>query len=102
MITKDNQRVIIMLTLLMPESKQRKPRPKRGASAITYRLMPSVKEAVKESASRYGRSDNQQAEYLLKIGYLHTLGIDLKNLNDAEILARFDEAAKNLIDESEN
>lgn len=61
--------------------------------------MPSVKQAVKESASKYGRSDNQQAEYLLKISYLHTFGVDLKNLNDAEILAKFDDVAKQLIDE---
>ena len=88
-----------MQALLMSEEiKQRKPRPKRGAIAITYRLMPAVKQAVAESAVKYGRSDNQQAEFLLKIGYLHTLGTKISNMSDAEILNKFDELSKLLID----
>ena len=83
------------------ETKIRKPRPKRGATAITYRLMPTVKQAVAESAVRYGRSDNQQAEFLLKVGYLHTLGTKISDMSDAEILSKFDEVSKQLIQENE-
>jgi hypothetical protein len=88
-----------MQALLMSEIKQRKPRPKRDATAITYRLIPAVKQAVAESAVRYGRSDNQQAEFLLKVGYLHTLGTKISEMSDAEILNKFDEVSKSLIDE---
>jgi hypothetical protein len=91
-----------MQALLMSEQvKQRKPRPKRGATAITYRLIPAVKQAVAESAVRYGRSDNQQAEFLLKIGYLHTLGTKISDMSDAEILNKFDEVSKQIIQEDE-
>ena len=96
MITQDNQKVIYMQSLIVTEQKARKPRAKRGVVPITYRLMPSVIQAVKKSAEKYGRSDNQQSEYLLKIGYLHTLGLKLYEMNDAEILAKFEEIAADL------
>lgn len=87
-----------MQVLILSESSQRKPRARRSSVAITYRLSPSVKKVVSESASKYGRSDNQQAEYLLKIGYLHTLGTDMRAMSDREIIEKFDEVTAEIED----
>jgi hypothetical protein len=83
------------------EHKQRKPRAKRDTVPVTYRVMPAVKEAVTYSASKYGRSDNQQAEFLLKIGYLYTLGIKIDGVSDIEILDKFNDCIKELANEND-
>jgi|GEM_PF-2861895 len=80
-----------MYVLEVNEPKQRKPRAKRIATSVTYRIAPTVKDCVTISADKYGRSDNQQAEYLLKLGYMHTIGINISSLSEREILEKFDE-----------
>jgi hypothetical protein len=80
-----------MQLLIVSEPKQRKTRAKRSATAVTFRLSPSVKTAISESAEKYSRSDNQQAEFLLKVGYLYTSGINLSDMSDREIIEKFDE-----------
>lgn len=44
------------------------PRKKREEIKATYRLAPEVKKQVEDSAEEDGRSENLQAEYLLKLG----------------------------------
>ena len=83
---------------MMPEYKEKiiKPRNRksRGAVPITYRLMPKVISAVKYIAEKSNRSDNQQAEILIKVGFLQVLGIDISGLNELDILRKFDDATK--------
>ena len=66
--------------------------------AITYRLAPTVKAAISESAEKHSRSENQQAEFLLKVGYLHTSGVNINGLSDREIIEKFDELTSELED----
>ena len=86
-----------MQLLSMPESK-RKPRAKKSSISVNYRLTPNVVYAVKESANVHSRSDNLQSEYLLRIGYLHTRGVNVYALSDAEIFAKFEELAPDTIE----
>ncbi len=67
----------------------RKPKPKREEIKVNYRLIPSVKNNVALSAEKAGRSENLQAEYLMKIGLLFTAGVDISKMNDGEILNKF-------------
>jgi hypothetical protein len=80
-----------MQLLIVNEPKKRKPRAKRSATAVTFRISPLVKSAIAESATKYGRSDNQQAEFLLKVGYLYATGVNIGDMSDREILEKFDE-----------
>jgi hypothetical protein len=80
-----------MQLLIVSETKPRKPRAKRNATAITFRLSPAVKAAISESAEKYSRSDNQQAEFLLKVGYLYTSGVAIGEMSDREIIEKFEE-----------
>lgn len=69
------------LSLVMP----RKPKPKREEIKVNYRLDPVVKNGVYTTSEMSGRSENLQAEYLLKVGLLAIKKIDTSNLTDAEI-----------------
>jgi len=44
------------------------PRKKREEVKISYRFAPEVKAQIEEAAEEDGRSENLQAEYLLKLG----------------------------------
>lgn len=87
-----------MQLLIVTEPKQRKPRVKRNATAVTFRLSPLVKAAISVSAEKYSRSENQQAEFLLKVGYIQTSGISTDKMSDGEIIEKFDELASELGD----
>lgn len=101
LVAEDNYGVITMQLLIVSEPKQRKARIKRGATPVTFRISPFVKAAVAESAEKYGRSENLQAEFLLKVGYLYTSGINISEMSDREIIEKFDEITNELLD-SEN
>lgn len=70
---------------LMP----RKPKPKREEIKVNYRLAPDVKNGVAATAEIAGRSENLQAEYLLKLGLLSVKGVDTTKMNDEEVITHF-------------
>lgn len=67
----------------------RKPKPKREEIKVNYRLAPDVKNGVSSTAEIAARSENLQAEYLLKIGLLSVKGVDVTKLGDEEIVNQF-------------
>ncbi len=77
------------MLLTSSPSMPRKPKPKREEIKVNYRLAPDVKNGVANTADIAGRSENLQAEYLLKLGLLAVKGIDTTKMNDEEILNRF-------------
>ncbi|MBD2509001.1 hypothetical protein H6G91_17190 [Nostoc muscorum FACHB-395] len=80
----------------MPRNK----REKREEWKVNYRLAPNVKLAVSKSADIAGRSENLQAEYLLKIGYLHTRGVNTYGMSDLQIVEKFEDVAP-IVEEDE-
>lgn len=85
---------VITVTELPP--RKRKPKTKKPISSVTYRLSALVKLAVAETAELFGRSENLQVEYSLKIAYLHSKGINIYKMSDLELINKFDETAKHL------
>lgn len=85
--------------LIVTEPKKRKPRAKRDVVSTTYRFTRDVKDAVAESAEKNNRSENQQAEFLIKVGYLHTFGIDLNNISDRDVIDQFDKLMSERVEE---
>lgn len=69
----------------------RKPKAKREEIKVTYRLTPDVKNAVVGTAEVSSRSENLQAEYLLKLGLLSFSGIDVTQLNQQQVSEKFAE-----------
>ncbi|NJM20817.1 MAG: hypothetical protein HC874_24980 [Richelia sp. SL_2_1] len=65
-------------------------KPKKIAKA-TYRLDEKVKNGVNTTAEMQGRSENMQAEYLLKLGLLANSGINTSTMNALEVVNKFDE-----------
>lgn len=65
-------------------------KPKKIAKA-TYRLDEKVKNGINTTAEMQGRSENMQAEYLLKLGLLANSGVDTTKLNALEVVNKFDE-----------
>jgi hypothetical protein len=80
-----------MLLISMPDSPTRRTRPKRDTSAITYRLLKDVKDAVADMSIESGKSENKQVEYLLMIGILTTKGIEITDFSDMAIMQKFNE-----------
>lgn len=70
-------------------SMPRKPKPKREEIKVNYRLAPDVKNGVAVTAEIAGRSENLQAEHLLKLGLLAVKGIDATKITDEEINIQF-------------
>lgn len=77
------------MLLAEPLSMPRKPKPKREEIKVNYRLAPDVKNGVASTAEIAARSENLQAEYLLKIGLLVVKGIDATKMGDEEIVNQF-------------
>ncbi|WP_026082272.1 hypothetical protein [Mastigocladopsis repens] len=77
----------------------RMPRKSRGReeTKATYRLLSSVKDGIVRTAQLAGRSENLQAEHLLKLGLLAIAGIDPTRFTPQEI----EEAFNNLYGEEE-
>ena len=90
------------MQLLITEPMPRKPRPKRDTVAITFRISPLVKRVISISAQEYSRSENQQTEFLLKVGYLNSKGISTVQMTDLQILEKFDEVTEQLNEDREN
>ncbi len=84
-----------------PEPRKRRPKSKNRTSMATYRLTPRVKAAIESIADIYGRSENSQAEYGLKIAYLHFKGVNVYGMTELQILEKFEEIAPKL-DGSDN
>lgn len=75
-----------MYTLRMP----RKSRGREEAK-VTYRLLSTVKDGIVRTAQLSGRSENLQAEHLLKLGLLAISGVDPTRFTPQEIEDRFNE-----------
>lgn len=75
--------------MLLLEKMPRKPKPKREEIKVNYRLAPDVKNGVFITSEVSGRSENLQAEYLLKIGLLALKNKYLTTMNDEEINKTF-------------
>ncbi len=67
----------------------KKPKSKREEIKVNYRLVPEVKNGVFTTAELSGRSENLQAEYLLKLGLLVIKGINPTAMNPDEINTHF-------------
>lgn len=89
------------MQLLIKETMPRRPRPKKDTVAITFRISPNVKRVIAISAQEYGRSENQQTEFLLKVGYLNTAGIETNQMNDKQILEKFEEISEKLVEQED-
>ena len=76
----------MQLIQLMPRKK--KPRDEVKA---TYRLDRVVKNGVSYTADVAGRSENLQAEYLLKVGLLIVTGINPSGLTQEDINAKIED-----------
>lgn len=86
----------------MTEPKKRRPRGKRDITPITYRLTPSVKNCVAEIADLIGRSENLQAEFFIKVGYLYSQGVNTYGMSETQIAQKFDEITAHLkVDEND-
>ena len=80
-----------MPLISMPDSPTRRTRSKRDATAITYRLLKDVKEAVADMSIESGKSENKQVEYLLMVGILTVKGIGISDFSDITIMQKFNE-----------
>lgn len=76
----------MQLIQLMPRKKKT-----RDEVKTTYRLDRVVKNGVSYTADVAGRSENLQAEYLLKIGLLVVTGIDPLGMTQEDINTRIEE-----------
>ena len=85
-----------LLILTEPLPRKRKPKSKKEIYSVTYRLSPIVKFAVSELAELFGRSENLQVEYSLKIAYLHSKGINIYKMSELDIVEKFNEIAQHL------
>ncbi|MHC5930829.1 GIY-YIG nuclease family protein [Nostoc sp.] len=74
---------------------------KRPERKVNYRLDPRVKEAVSQTGRVAGRSENLQAEYFLKVGYLHDLGLNIFGLTEKQIIQKFEDVAPNVVEQEE-
>lgn len=77
------------MLLISNSSMPRKPKTKREEIKVNYRLAPEVKNGVANTAEIAGRSENLQAEHLLRLGLLAVKGIDTTKMNDEQILNQF-------------
>ena len=78
------------------QTQQRKSKGRKPVTPVTYRLTPSVKLAVAKVSELTGRSENQQAEQMLKAGYLNANGINVYGMSDIQIAERFDHLTQDL------
>lgn len=85
-----------LLILTEPQPRKRKTKSKKQVYSVTYRLSPMVKFAVSELAEIFGRSENLQVEYSLKIAYLHSKGVNIYKMSELDIIEKFDELVKHL------
>ena len=85
-----------LLILTEPQVRKRKPKTKKAVYSVTYRLSPLVKAAVSELAEMFGRSENLQVEYSLKIAYLHSKGINVYKMSELDIVEKFNEITNHL------
>lgn len=69
----------------------RKPKPRRTEVRATYRFAPDVKNGITKTSETANRSENLQAEYLIKLGLLAVAGIDTTKLTIGQITDKFDE-----------
>ena len=76
----------MQLIQLMPRKKKT-----RDEVKATYRLDRVVKNGVSYTADVAGRSENLQAEYLLKVGLLMVTGINPSGLTPEDINARIED-----------
>lgn len=75
--------------MLVATEMPRKPKPRREEIKVNYRLAPEVKNGVFTASEISGRSENLQAEYLLKVGLLAIKNIDISKMTDEEINVKF-------------
>ena len=73
------------MTALLRKAKQ-----KRDEIKVTYRVVPDVKNAILRTSEDANRSENLQAEYLIKLGLLAIAGIDTTKLTSGQITDKFD------------
>ena len=74
------------MTTLLRMAKQ-----KREEIKVTYRVVPDVKSAILRTSEGANRSENLQAEYLIKLGLLAIAGIDTTKMTAGQITDKFAE-----------
>lgn len=83
-------------TILMTEPRKRKSKGRKVTASVTFRFDPLVKLSLGEIAGLSERSENQQAEFSLKIAYLHAKGLNIYGMSDIQISQKFDEMTAHL------
>lgn len=92
-----------MQLTLMPETpKKRRSRIKRDVYPVTFRLLKSVKLALTDMAEYTKKSENQQVEQFIRVGYLHAKGINVYGLSELQVIEKFDEITNHLSINDEN
>ena len=74
------------LITMSSQPRKRRPKSKKATNVVTYRLDPIVKTATAELADIFGRSENLQVEFGLKIAFLHAKGINVYGMSDLQII----------------
>lgn len=88
-----------MQAILMTDTpKKRKPRVKRDVYPVTFRLLRTVKLALSDMANHTKKSENQQVEQFIRIGYLHFKGINTYGMSELQVIEKFDEMINSLVD----
>jgi len=91
-----------MITQVLSAPSMVKPiRKRRDEVKVFYRVSPKVKASLFKSADTAMRSENQQAEFFLKIGYLHSLGVNIYGMTDGQIVQKFEEVGISPVDEDD-
>ena len=87
-----------MQAILMPETpKKRRTKTKRDVYPVTFRLLKSVKLALTDISEHTKKSENQQVEQFIRVGYLNAKGINVYGMSELQVIDKFNELTSHLI-----